>query len=312
MGFCIDLYSDSDIIGGYTYSGHAYITSKITLYSNLDKLYSNGWIYLVREPTHTLNSIRNSLPVNLADSPNGWLIGRANPDWQSRLVQNMERIIKTSYTYYPLVFPEHSVGNFYIVESVPSDMIPRSVISNKEMRAGLTNTLALIKAVVKDQIVFPTDSLRELNYTYIPTPVYYPASDLLFQITYNVARKHFGKEAKFPELSIITPHGEMCIMKNAKHGAYDWEKCSSRIYKSTIIPPNGWIRIQGTPEETREYIENIYKFLGAEDYAFSPHISPDSFAAVTDRSTYIHYSNRYFINHYPLCSSFYIEPIVRY
>ncbi len=301
-------YDISAIIGAYTYAGGAYHTSREYL-ENSGHLYSTGWIYMDKGDS-ILNSIRDSLPVNLADSPNGWLVACIREpfwagdefDWKSCLSENIKDIGRElDDTYYPLVFPEHCVeGNFYIVETVPTEMIPPIVIEPEKMRADLDTALCQVNDAVKDVGNVANESYRTECYTHIPVPVYYPPSDLLFEIDYNVAHKHFGDGVKLPGLSIITSNNEIVSMKSRKKRAYGW--CKMRTNIVSINAPNGWICINGTPEQNKEYIEKIYEHFGIP----VPALTAASFATViTKDDTY----KTNGVTYYPVCPPYYIVPL---
>ncbi len=300
-------YDHSAILGAYTYAGGAYHTSAEYL-EKCGSSYSTGQVYMDKKDS-ILNSIKDSLPVKLADSPNGWLVACIRDpywgdecDWKVLLSENIKDIGRElDDTYYPLVFPEHCVeGNFYIVETVPTEMIPPIVIEPEKMRADLDTTLANVKEAVEDVGNVTNESYRKECYTHIPVPVYYPASDLLFEIDYCVTHKHFGDGVKLPGINILTPNNEAIGIASRKKMGYGWSKIRTDI--PPINAPNGWISINGTPEQNKEYIKKMYEHFGIP----VPTLASESFATVIMKDD-IYKINE--VTYYPICPSYYSVPI---
>jgi hypothetical protein len=284
-------YDRSGLLGAYTCTGTAFKTSQEYL-ENSGSLYSTGCIYLAH-PDDELISIRDSVPVNFKESPNGWLIGRIDEHWKWRIEEDLNEIARNlEDTYYQLTFPDHPEGDFYIIES---DVPVAPVSTSEDIQTALEHTYdEVISAIENEDRIAEklVEKKSESNYfisrtsTYIPLPVCSSPSYLLFRI-HSILRKHFGYDAR---LSVITPNNE--ILSRMNHKSYKWYKL-----KCGIRAPYGWIVMSGSPEKTCKYIEKIYTELNCT----MPSTASEVFAPSLVEEQY----NLGDIIYYPVDSTFY-------
>ena len=330
MGTLPYFYDTTSLIGGYTH----HLTPLLTHHEEEDKRkrVRTGMVYAAK-PGDEIFDIKP--PIDEMQSPRGWLVGRAEmrgyryrqsgsgepadeveEGWYLlptdevvaatlRNLQNsldqIARYIDNDDEYYPLTFPEHPTGNFYIVDSAPN---PTSGGSDyRRMRDELDKTLEKVRETVTPGPPVVDHPEYAHDYTYIPQPFHQHAlSELLIDLC-NIRTEHYGVNSGKHTISIITPDNHEYyyeyLITQSTEPSY-WELRPQKH----ITAPNGWIVMHGTPEANRTFIEKIYSTLFKGPGNCPPVITPEAFAPHVKNMEYI---SR--IVYYPVTPDFYQTPV---
>ena len=332
MGEIPYFYDRSTLLGAYTQYGTALITHRE--FEDKRERRFRGWVFKASEDDQI---VAVDPPVDFMQSPGGWLVGRADmwnccgygehcasmdesAEWQANLEKSIQDLARhLGDDYHPLTFPAHLEADFYIVESVPNPTSGGG--DGGGLQSSLDDTLTEVRTLtgvaarlvsdppvtgaacgiaecgVSNPAVTHPDHAQHT--VYIPCPTHDPVSDLLFDL-WHLRAKHFGGDANKQHVAVIAPDKQEYTLTQHDVPSY-WtihaEKC--------VNAPNGWIAIRGTPESLSDFIKTIYIYLDtADDIHIRPDVTPRAFAAHVVNTPY---SSR--VVYYPICSSFYHEPL---